>query len=85
MSGDSRFMAPAPKVGGCKKPTATKAEAVLIGINHLLACGRQDPVDTGVAIATQRVAMQVVVAWKLQEGDRPRICGALVSADGRAE
>ena len=36
-------------------------------------------------VGFQSVALPVIVAWKLREGDRPLICGALVSEDGTAE
>lgn len=45
----------------------------------------QIPSTMTLVVGTQRVAIPVIVAWKLQEDDRPWICGALVSADAKAE
>ena len=44
----------------------------------------QIPSAVTLFVGTQSVAVPVIVAWKLQEGNRPWVCGALVSADGKA-
>ena len=36
-------------------------------------------------VGTQSVAVPVILAWKLREGARPWICGALVAADAKVE
>ena len=58
-----------------------------IGLRFELDWPAEDEIPSTMilAVGTQSVTVPVIVVWKLQEGDRPWICGALVSAHGRAE
>jgi hypothetical protein len=58
-----------------------------IGLRFELDWPAEDEVPSTLTllIGTPSVAVPVVVAWKLREGDSPWICGALVATGGQAE
>jgi len=58
-----------------------------VGLRFELDWPADDEVPSTITLLVgfQSVALPVIVAWKVRNSDRPWVCGALVSPEGRAE